>query len=174
MDFHTGNNTVQGLTVEVNNPGDVAQPLGCLVSDGFPDVAFVQLCITDECIEARVIPRTKVVINVTASQRRKKRGSCTQAHGPCGEINMVRVLGARGVGLQSTQFAKACEVRTIQLAQEVLDGVEHGRSVRLDGDAVSSIKVSKVQRGKCGYERGGGGLVPSDLDPITSVAIVVG
>src|ERR1700730_6942813 len=37
---HPGSPTITGLSVEVDDPQDVAKPLGELVSDRLPDVAF--------------------------------------------------------------------------------------------------------------------------------------
>ena len=49
---HAGDDPVETLPVEVDDPDDVAQPLDRLLGDRFPDIPLVQLGVADERDEA--------------------------------------------------------------------------------------------------------------------------
>ena len=49
---HAGDDPVETLAVEVDDPDDVAEPLDRLLGDRFPDIALVELGIADERDEA--------------------------------------------------------------------------------------------------------------------------
>ena len=52
------------------------------------------------------------------------------------EIDVVGVLGARGIGLRALVAAKVLELLTRLFAEQILDGVKIRRGMRLDRNAV--------------------------------------
>src|SRR3546814_4599017 len=49
------------------------------------------------------------------------------------EVDVVDVLGARGVGLRATEAAEVLHLVAALVAEQVLDGVEHRARMRLHG-----------------------------------------
>ena len=52
------------------------------------------------------------------------------------EVDVVAVLGARGIGLRALEAAEILELVPRLVAEEILDGVEDRARMRLDGDPV--------------------------------------
>ena len=94
--------------------------------------------------------------------------------GARGEIDVVLVLGARGIGLRSAEGAEALEIVESLIAEEILDGVKHRTGVGFDGDAVLGPQHVEIQRRHQGDERSGGGLMAADLQAVAAVDLVIG
>src|SRR5580692_2880916 len=80
-------------------------------------------------------------------------------------VDGVGVLDPAGIALQAGERAQRRQVRLVQLAQQVVDGVEHRRSVRLDRHPIRGFQGPEPQRGHDRDHRRGRGLVPADLHP---------
>src|SRR3546814_18944211 len=80
------------------------------------------------------------------------------------EVDVVDVLGARGVGLRATEAAAVLHLVAALVAEQVLDGVAHRARVRLHGDAVGRPQHVEIERRQEGGERGAGGLVAADIE----------
>jgi hypothetical protein len=84
------------------------------------------------------------------------------------------VLRLAGVGLDALERAELGEVLPGQVAEQVLDGVEGRRGVRLDGDAVAGLELAEVEGGEDRDHRGRGRLVAADLRVVKVGANVIG
>jgi hypothetical protein len=107
-----------------------------------------------------------VQFGVPGDGRREGRGDGAQPDGAGREVDGVVVLGLARVRLDAFERAQLGEVLPGQVAEEVLDGVEGRRGVRLDGDAVTGLQLAEVERGEDRDHRGRGGLVAADLRAI--------
>jgi hypothetical protein len=123
---HPGYHTIKGLSVEVDDPQDVAEPLGDRVSDRLPDVAFVELGVADDRYEAGWWPRAEMGVDVAAGHSCEERSGGTVSDRPGGEIDVeaVGILGAARICLETTEPSERRQLRPIEVAQEVLNGVE--------------------------------------------------
>src|SRR3546814_16374870 len=83
-----------------------------------------------------------------------------------GEIDIVRVLGARGIGLRAAERPEPLQLLTGLIAEEILDGMEYRAGVRLDGDPVLRPQDVEIEGGHQGGERGAGRLVAADLETV--------
>ena len=169
-----GHHPVQRLPVEVDHPHHVAQPVRGRVEDGFPDVALVQFGVAQQGDEPGPGPVAEVRVHVPAGHRGEQGRDRAETDRPGREVDFVRVLGPGRVGLQATAGAQRGQVLPVQVAQQVLDGVEHRGRVRLHADPVLGGQVGEVQRGHRGDQRGTGGLVAADLDPVPGGPLAVG
>ena len=174
LDPYAGDDPVQGLAVEVDHPHGLAESLRRRVEHRLPDVALVELGVPDEGDEAARVAGTEVRVDVTAHRGGEQRRRHAQSDRPGGEVDLVGILCPARVRLQSASGAQRRQVGTVEVAEQVLDRVEHRGGVRLDGDAVGGVQVGEPQRGHGGHHRGAGRLVATDLDPIRVVPVVVG
>ena len=127
LDLLLGDHPVEALTVGVDDQHHVAEPLQRRVGDRLPHVALVQLGVTGQGDEPRrsVRRRATEVLRHVATRRRGEQGrNDPETDRAGGEVEDVGVLGAAGVRLQPAQFAQPGEVRAVELAGQVLDGVE--------------------------------------------------
>jgi hypothetical protein len=113
-------------------------------------------------------------LDVVLHQRGKQRLRDAEADGAGGEIDVVDILGARGIGLRALEPAKVLQLLARLPAEQKLDGVEHRARMRLHRDAILGAQDAKIQRRHDGRERGGRGLVSPDLEPVRVGADVVG
>lgn len=174
VDPDAGHDPVEGLTVEVDDPHDLAQALGCVVGHRFPDVALVQFGVTEEGDEATGRSCTEVGIDIASRRGREEGCRGSEAHRTGREVDLVGILGPRRVGLQPALGPQRRQVGLVESAQEVVDGVQHRRGVGLDADPIRSIEVGEPQCRHCRHQGGRTRLVAADLDPVTGAAVVVG
>jgi hypothetical protein len=76
--------------------------------------------------------------------------------------------------LRALVAAEAFELVTCLLAEQILDGMEIRRGVRLDRDAVLRPKAAEIQRRHDGGKRRRRGLMAADLQAVGALAQVVG
>src|SRR3546814_14292031 len=72
-----------------------------------------------------------------------------------GEIDIVRVLGARGIGLRAAERPEPLQLLTGLIAEEILDGMEYRAGVRLDGDPVlrpQDVEIERSEERRVGKE----------------------
>ena len=77
----------------------------------------------------------------------------------------VGVLEPAGVALQAALLAQPPEVGGVEVAEEVVDGVQHRRGVRLDRHPVVALQLGEPQGGHDVDHRRARRLVPADLHP---------
>lgn len=173
LDSDARHHAVQRLPVEVDDPHDIAETLRGRVGDGLPDVALVQFGVAEQRDETRGWAGTEVRIDIPAGNGREERRRRAEAHRSGREVDRIGVLGARRIGLQPTERPQRREIGAVEIAEEVVDRVQHRRGVRLDGDAVRRVEVREVERCHGCYQAGTAGLVTADLYPIAGGAVVV-
>ena len=161
VDLHARDDAVQALTVDVDDPHHVAEPLQRRVGDGFPDVPLVQLGVAHQSDEARRPLRAEVRLDVAPGHGGEQRRDRAQPHRSGREVGDVGVLRARRVGLQAAQRAQLRQVGPVELTGQVLDGVEHGRGVGLHGHLVVAVEMTEPERGHDADHRRRAGLVPA-------------
>src|ERR1035441_4421094 len=71
----------------------------------------------------------------------------------------------RSVALETAVGAQLGEVPLVEPAQDVIDGMQYGRGMRLDRDSVSGPEVLEIEGRHDAHHRGRRCLVPPDLDP---------
>ena len=146
-----GHDGIEALAVVVDDPPGVAQTLLPALDQGFVDVAFVHFGIADEGDHsafwaASVVFAEAVRGDVILGEGRKDRLRRAEADGARREIDVVGVLGARGIGLRAAESAEGFELVARLLSEQVLNGVEHRARVRLDRDAVLRSQHREVER----------------------------
>ena len=102
-------------------------------------------------------------IDIPAHHRREQWRDRAKTDGAGGEVGNIGVLRATGIRLQAAELTQCREIRTIEFAREVLDGMKHGRGVRLDRDLVVAIQVPEPQRRHDPDHRCTRGHVTADL-----------
>ena len=174
VDPDAGHHPVQRLPVEVDEPHHVAEAGGRRVGDRLPDVALVQLGVADQRDEPGVRAGPKCASTYRRVTAANSGAAAPRPDRAGGEVDLVRVLGPRRVRLQPAAGPQPRQVRPVQVAQQVLDRVEHRRGVRLDRHPVLGVQVGEPERGHRGDQGGAGRLVPADLHPVAGVPVVVG
>ena len=167
---------VEALPVVVDDPPAIAQALLPAFEQRLEDVALVELGVADQRDHAAfgTIRSPAVRAHVILRQRGEQRLRDAEADRAGGEIDVVGVLGARGIGLRALVAAEVLELLARLLAEQVLDGVEVRRGVRLHRDAVLRPQHVEIERRHDGGERGGRRLMAADLDAVLALAQVVG
>ena len=117
-----------------------------------------------------VVDGPEVGVDVAAGGGGEQRGDDAEADGAGREVEDVGVLRPARVGLQPTEVAQPREVGAVELAGEVLDGVVHGRGVRLDGDLVGAARWPNHSAVMIADHRRRRRLVAADLELKLGVA----
>jgi len=160
-----GDDPVEALPVEVDDPDDLAELGHHRVEDRLPAGALVQLRVADE----GVLPaRTRCVVelgDVPARERPPDQGGGADADRAGGVVDGIGVLRAARVALQPAERAQGLQVLLVELAEQVVDRVQDGRGVRLDRYPVLAAQVLEPQRRHDRHQRGARRLVPADLQP---------
>lgn len=107
-------------------------------------------------------------------ERGPDRGRRADADGAGGEVDGVGVLEPAGVALQAALLAQPPEVGGVEVAEEVVDGVQHRRGVRLDRHPVVALQLGEPQGGHDVDHRRARRLVAADLHPRRVGPAVVG
>ena len=165
---------VERLPVQVDDPAHLAQAAGGLLGDRLPDVALVELGVADERDEARARPGAEMGVDVASRKRAEQRRGGAQADAPGREVDTKRVLCAARVGLQPAELPQAEQLAALEIAEQVLDGVEDRRGVRLHRHPIVPAQMREVQRRHDGHDRGAARLVTPHLHLIRVRAFVVG
>ena len=168
---------VQRLAVHVDDPDDLAEVGHAGVDDGLPHGTFVEFGVTEQRVlpagaagaiatragPARAGPGVEVPAQVAAGHRPPDRGGRADADRSRGVVDRIGVLDPARIALQSAISPQRGQVRLVELTEQVVDGVQHGRGVRLDRHPVLGAQVPEPQRGHDGDHRGGRCLMPADL-----------
>ena len=122
---------VEALAVVVDDPPGVAQPVFPAFEQRLEDVALVELGIADQRDHpaVRAILPQPCACTIILHEARKEGLRRAKADRAGGEIDVVEVLGARGIGLRAAEPAKVLQLVARLVAEQVLDGVED-RAVR--------------------------------------------
>ena len=75
-----GDDPIEALPVEVYDHGEVGQPVGGRVRDRLPDVALVELGVTDGRDEPGRGPATEMAVEVAADQSREQWCDGSETH----------------------------------------------------------------------------------------------
>ena len=164
---------VQALPVQVDDPDHLAQLADHRVEHGLPAGALVQLGVAEE----RVLPPRpdlSELARVAAGQRTPDRRGRPDPDRARRVVDRVGVLRAARVALQAAERAQRGQVLRGQLAEQVVDRVQHRRGVRLDRHPVVAAQVPEPQLGHDRGHRRAGRLVAPDLEPRRVAADPVG
>jgi hypothetical protein len=145
------------------------------------DIALIELGIAHQGDHAafRQVPgqirgRPGFEAHVVLHQAGEARHGHAEADGAGGEVHVVAVLGARGIGLGAAEGAEALQLVPGLLAQQILNGMEHGARVGLHGNPVLRPQHVEIKRRHQGDQGGAGGLVAADLQAVPAFPQVVG
>ena len=120
----------------------------------------------------RSVPAVRA--HVVLHQRGEQRLRDAEADRAGGEIDVVGILGARRIALRALVAAEVLELLAGLLAEQILDGVEVRRGMRLHRDAVLRPQHVEIERRHDGGERGRRGLMAADLQAVDAFAQVIG
>ena len=70
-------------------------------------------------------------LDVVLHQRGEQRLRNAEADRAGGEVDIVDILGARGIGLRALEAAEVLELLAALPAEQILDGMEDGRACGL-------------------------------------------
>ncbi len=166
----------EALAVVVDHPPAVFEAVLPVFQERLVHVALVDLGIAHERHHAPLGPTRAPAlgVHVVLHQAGEARGGDAETHRARGEVHVIGVLRARGIGLGAAEGAEALELVQRLVAEQVLDGVEHRARVRLDRHAVLGPQDVEVERRHQRDERGRGCLVSADLEAVAAVHLVVG
>ena len=126
LDLDVGHDAVQGLAVEVDDPQQLAERGDLRVGDGLPDGALVELGVAEQADEpAGGGGVGEVGAGVAVRDGRPQRGGGADADRAGGEVDGVGVLEPAGVALQPALGAQRRQVGGVEVAEQVVDGVQH-------------------------------------------------
>jgi hypothetical protein len=162
---HRGDDAVQRLPVEIDDPDYLAQLGDHRVEHRLPDGALVELRVAHERPLAAGAAAGQLGVDVAAGQGAPHRSGRADADRAGGVVRRHRVLGPAGVALQPAELPQRGQRGRVELAEQVLQRVQHRRGVRLDRGAVVGTELLQPQRGHDGDHRGAGRLVATDLHP---------
>ncbi len=167
---------IEALAVVVDDPPAIAQALLPALEQRLEDVALVHLGVADEGDHAPLGPpaapamRADVVLDEAGEERLRD----AEADRAGREVDVVAILGARGIGLRALEAAEIRELVLRLVAEEILDGVEDRARMRLDGDPVLRPQHGEIERRHDRRQRRRRGLMAADLEPVGAVAEMVG
>ena len=168
---------VETLAIVVDHPPKIAHVLLGAFKQRLEHVAFVELGVAhyrDHAAGRPVVRRQVLQPHIVLHQGCEQGHADAEADRAGGEIHLGLVLGARGIGLRAAEAAEILERRAALPPEQVLDGVEDRRRVRLDRDAVGGPERVEVKRGQQRHRRGATRLMPAHLQPVAVLAQVVG
>ena len=160
-----GDDAVQRLAVEVDDPQHLAQPRHHRVDDRLPHGALVELGVAQQRDLAPAARDVEVPGDVAMGQRAPDRRGGPDPDAPGRVVDGVGVLRAARIGLKAAVLAQARQVGRVQATEQEVDRVQDRRGVRLDRHAVGRLEVREPQRGHERDHRRARGLVAADLDP---------
>ena len=111
--------------------------------------------------------------HIVLHQRGEQRLRDAEADRAGREIDVVGVLGARGIALRALVAAERLHPLAGLAAEQILDGVEDRARMRLHRDAVLWPQHVEIERGHDGGERRGRRLVAAHLEAVDVLAHVV-
>jgi hypothetical protein len=167
---------VQALAVVVDDPPQIAHVVLPAFEQGLEDVALVELGVAHQRHHAALLLRRhqRLQRHIVLHQGGEQ-GHCRAKTDRAGrEIDVVLVLGARGIGLRAVQLAEILQPLLRLVAEQILNRVEHWRGVRLDRDSVLRPQHGEIERGHDGGKRRARRLMAADLQAVAAFALVIG
>ncbi len=167
---------VEALAVVVDHPPQVADVVLPAFEQRFEDIALVELGVADQRDHpaGRLVGRQTLEADIVLYQGAEQRNADTEPDRTGRVVDIVTVLGARRIGLRAAERPETLQLVERLIAEQVLDGVEDRRGVRLDRDAVLRAQDVEIERRHQGDERGARGLVAADLEPVAARPQMVG
>ena len=157
------------LTVVVDYPPDVAHIVLPSLEQGLVHVAFVEFGVADERDHATlegIVGAEPLCPYIVLGEAGKQRHGDAETDRAGGEIDVVGVLSARGIGLRPAQRAEPFQLLLRLPAQQILDCVKHRARVRLDGDPIGRAQNIEIERRHQRDQRRRGGLMAADLHAV--------
>ena len=164
-----GDHRVEALPVVVDNPPQVPDLVLPALQQRLEDVPLVELGVSGKGDHASVRAATGhplVGPDVVPDDAREEGRGDPEPHRPGRKVDVVLVLGARGIGLRTAKGAEPLQVLAGLAPEEVLDGMERRARVRLDRDPVPGAEDREIERGHQGDDRRARCLVPADLQAV--------
>ena len=138
---------IEALAVVVDHPPEVPHVVLPALQQGLEHVALVELGIAHQRDHPPRIPADHPLAGEIVPGERRKHGLRRAEPDRAGrEVDVVVVLGARGVGLGAAEAAEALQPLAALAAEQILDGVEDGRGVGLHGDPVLGPQHVEIER----------------------------
>ena len=169
-----GDDAVERLAVEVDDPQHLAEVRDHRVGDRLPARALVELGVAEQRDLAPADRDVEVAGHVAVRDRAPDRRRRPDPDRARRVVDRVGVLRARGIGLEPAELAQRLQVARLEPPEQVVDRVQHGRGVRLDRDAVRRLEEREPQRGHQRHHRRARCLVAADLHARAVRAHVVG
>ncbi len=145
---------VEALTVVIDDPPAIAQPLLPAFEDGFEDVAFVELGVAHErnhaALGARQPPAMSAHIILHQAGEQRLCDAETDRAGR--EVDVIGIFGARGVALRTLVAAKIGKLLAALSSEQILYGVIDRARMRLHGYAILRTQRAEIERRHDGGE----------------------
>src|SRR5262249_31515708 len=97
---------VQALAIDIHNPPQIAQAIGTRLSEGFWNIPFIDLGVTDQGDVAAWHSMPKVIADVALRQGAKNGCRRPQSYRSRRNGHAIRIFRAAGVGLQAAKIAQ--------------------------------------------------------------------
>lgn len=122
---HVGHDPIEALTIRVNDKHYVSKTGQSGFRDRLPDVAFVELRITEQGDETSRSLGLELCVEVPPYRRGEQWSHSSEADRPRRKVCYIRIFRPRGVSLEASIFAELGQVGRVEFASEVLDGVKN-------------------------------------------------
>ena len=157
---------VERLTVEVDDPEDVAEPARQRVGERLPDVSLVELGVPEQGDEAPAGRRAEPRLRKPVGERPEERCRRAEPDRSGRVVDREGILGARGVRLEAAEVAQPGQVGAVEPSEEVFDRMQHRRGMGLDGHAVLRAEIGEVERRHQGHHRRRRRLMAAHLEGV--------
>jgi len=158
-----GDDPVQRLPVEVDDPHDLTEAADHRIRDRLPAGALVEFGVTDQRDLAAAARDVEVARDVAMRERAPDRRRGAEADAAGRVVDRVGVLRPARVGLQAAVRAQRRQIAAVEAAEQVVDRVQDRARVRFDAHAVRRFQDAEVQRGHQAHHRRAARLVAADL-----------
>ena len=171
-----GHDRVEALAVVVDDPPEIADIVLPAFEHRLEDIALVDLGIAH--YGHHPSGRAAVPQPLQADIILHDGGECGDPHAEAdragGEIDIVAVLGARGVALRAAEGAEALQLLARLPPEQILDGVINRACMGLHRHPVAQFQRVEIERREDRRDRSAGRLVPSNFQSVAALAEVVG
>ena len=164
---------VEALAVQVDDPEDVAEAARLRLEQRLPQVAFVELRISEQRDEPAACSGAEVRLDVAVRKRAEEGRSRPDPDRSGRVVDRKVILRPARVGLEPAECPERRQVAAVEPAEQVLDAWSTGEACGFTDTRSAASQIPEVERGHERDHRGGGGLVAADLELVVLRTLVV-
>ena len=135
---------VERLAVEVDDPHDLTEFGDRMIEDCLPHRALVEFGVTDQGVLTPGSGAAEGGVDVSAGDGAPDGSGGTDSHRSGRIVHRIGILGSARVALQTPELAQRGQVRLVEFTEQIVDGVQHRRRVRLDRNPVAGTKLART------------------------------